>query len=138
MRIFTQSEYSHVGVAWKTKGRLFVLDAVVPRVQICPLSLCDDFYHIDMGKTLSKAAEEFALSQVGEPYSKWQAVAAFFNHVHKGDRGTWQCAKYANEILRANGFDYDEAFTPSTLVQKVLEDGKALTFVQNDMKVKKK
>lgn len=129
VRAFTQSEYSHVGIAWRISGRLFILEAVVPCVRIFPLSLCESFYHIDMDKGLHYDAEEFALSQIGEPYSKWEAIKAFLGQVRKGDSGTWQCAKYAAEVLRANGIDYGEAFTPTALVQAALIDGKRLRYI---------
>lgn len=129
VRAFTQSEYSHVGIAWRVNGRLFVLEAVVPCVRIFPLSLCESFYHIDMEQILTKPAEEFALSQIGEPYSKLLAIKSFLGMVKQGDDGSWQCAKYANEVLRANGFDCGTAFTPTTLVQAALRDGKDLRYV---------
>ena len=129
VRAFTQSEYSHVGIAWVTSGRVFVLEAVVPYVRIYPLSKCESFYYIGMHKELSKEAEEFALSQVGEPYSKLMCLKAFYNMLGKGDMGGWQCAKFANEILTVNGIDYGTAFEPTTLVQAALEDGKELMYL---------
>ena len=38
VRMVTRSEYSHVGVAWVTGGRVFALEAVVPLIRIYPLS----------------------------------------------------------------------------------------------------
>ena len=78
VRAFTQSEYSHVGIAWCTGGRVFVIEAVVPYVRIYPLSKCENFYYIRINKELSNKAEEFALSQIGEPYSKRMAIQSFF------------------------------------------------------------
>lgn len=132
VRLMQRSEYTHVGIAWRIAGRIFILEAVVPCVRIFPLSLCESFYHVDMQKGLNYDAEEFALSQIGEPYSKIEAIKAFFNQVRKGDSGTWQCAKYAAEVLRSNGIDYGEAFTPTSLVQAALADGKRLRYVTRD------
>ena len=129
VRAFTQSEYSHVGIAWATGRRVFVLEAVVPFVRIYPLSMCENFYYIGMHKELSEEAEEFALSQIGELYSKIMCFKAFFGMITKGDSGRWQCAKYANEVLRANGIDYGNNFTPTSLVQAALEDGKDLMYL---------
>jgi len=130
VRMFTRSEYAHVGIAWRTSGRLFVIEAVTPRVQIFPLSLCENFYHLSMGKELTWDAEEFALSQVGEPYSKWMCLKAAFHNLRKGDLGEWQCAKLANEILRVNGFDFGETYEPTSLVQAVLDTGKSLAYIR--------
>lgn len=129
VRAFCQSEYAHNGIAFVTGGRVFVLEAVVPDVRIYPLSKCESFYCIGMHKKLSKKAEEYALSQVGGKYSKWMCFKAFFGIVKGGDSGKWQCAKYANEVLKANGIDYGNAFTPSTLVQAALADGKELLYL---------
>ena len=70
IRFFTQSEYSHVGIAWWSADRLFIIEALPPRVRIFPLSLAGDFYHIDINEPFEKEVEEFALNQVGEEYSK--------------------------------------------------------------------
>lgn len=129
VRAFTQSEYAHVGIAWVAAGRVFVLEAVVPFVRIYPLSMCENFYYLGMHKELSPEAEEFALSQIGELYSKRMCFKAFFGMVKGGDSGKWQCAKYANEVLKANGIDYGNAFTPNTLVQAALNDGKELLYL---------
>lgn len=133
VRIATESEYTHVGVAWVTSGRVFVLEAVSPCVRIYPLSLLGDFYHIPMKKSLSKEALTFALAQIGEPYSKLMAVKALFGLVSKGDSGEWQCAKYVAEIMQANGvvLDCGTTYTPSAIVQSALNSGKQLRFIKN-------
>ena len=43
VRLFTQSEYSHVGIAWVVGGRVFVIEAVEPRVRIFPLSKLGEY-----------------------------------------------------------------------------------------------
>lgn len=130
VRIATQSEYSHVGIIWNFAGRIFLIEAVVPFVRIIPLSLCGGFFHIGMGKELSDEALEFALAQIGEKYSKWMAIKAFFGKVLQKDMNKWECAKLACDILRSNGIDYGSAYRPDTLVQAALEDGKQLTYIK--------
>ena len=42
--MFTRSTYAHVGLAWVIGGRVFVLEAVKPRLRIYPLSKYANFY----------------------------------------------------------------------------------------------
>ena len=49
VRMFTRSEYSHVGTAWVVGNRVFVIEAVMPKVRIYPLSKLGDFYWLQMG-----------------------------------------------------------------------------------------
>jgi uncharacterized protein YycO len=131
VRFMTQSEYSHVGMIWKVTDRIFLIEAVVPCVRLIPLSMVGDFFHVPMKKELSYKALEFALDQIGEPYSKWMAIKAFFNKVTNKDTHRWQCAKLVCDILRANGTDYGLAYRPDTLVQAALEDGKDIRYIKN-------
>jgi hypothetical protein len=115
VRVFTRSEYCHVGVAWVVAGRVFVIEAVTPQVRIFPLSKLLPFYWMPLGAPWKKETEEFALSQVGLYYSKWQAVKAYFGYTDKDD--IWQCAALTRAILSADGVDLNpEKETPSALV----------------------
>jgi len=129
VRAFTQSEFSHVGCAWVVGGRVFILEAVGSGVRIFPLSQAGDFYLIPFGGRWTTEAEQFALAQIGEPYSKWQAIKAFFGWVKPGDTGRWMCAKYVNETLRRCDHEFGEAFTPSQLVEAALDSGATLIHV---------
>lgn len=131
VRVFTKSEYSHVGIAWVTGGRVFVVEAVVPRVRIYPLSKTGSFYHIPMNKPLSAKAEAYLLSQVGDSYSKWLAIKTFFKEIKDKDTNVWHCGKLSNLTLKINGYDYPGEFTPSQLVKATLKDGKHIQFVEN-------
>lgn len=120
VRMATRSEYSHVGLAWKVGGRLFCLEAVGSGIRIMPLSLLGDFYFIPMLIEEDKFAIEFALSKVGEKYSKWQAITSFFGKVKED--GRWQCAEYVNRVLEESGFSIGERnLTPSKVVEAVQE-----------------
>jgi len=131
IRLWGQTEYAHVGLIWRSGGRVFVIEAVKPRVRIFPLSLIGDFYHIPMNRDLSMAAEDYAFRQIGEPYSEGLAVLTALKLVDKGDYGVWHCAKLVNEILRENKFDFGLAFTPGEIVREALAAGKRLRHVEN-------
>lgn len=122
VRIFTRSEYSHVGIAWVTGGRVFVLESVVGGIRIYPLSLSLPVFVLGWAG-LSEAQLEFALSKIGQPYSKWEAVKAFFGRNSATD-GQWQCAEY---VCAVHGLSCDA--TPSAVVEYLLHNGSILTEV---------
>jgi len=131
VRILTRSEYCHVGIAWVVEeaDRVYILESVVPKVRIYPLSLELPFFWIPMGKELSREAMEFAQAQVGEPYSQIRAALAFLGLLDRGDQNKWECAEYAAKVLEANGIDYGEAYTPTQLVYAAMEDDKVVHLV---------
>lgn len=97
VRAFTRSEWSHVGLAWAVGGRLFVLEAVSAGVRIFPLSRAGAFTWVQRG-AFTVGQEELALAHVGEPYSKWDAIRAFFGASNNTD-GAWFCSEYVCAVL---------------------------------------
>jgi len=132
VRFFTQSEYSHVGLAWVVGGRVFVLEAVMPLVRIYPLSKLGDFYHLPSTATWTPDVEELALSKVGESYSQWQAIKAFFQPL-KAD-ATWECAQYVLEVLACAGIDLGPMATPSAVVLQAQQQGSPCFFINSESK----
>jgi hypothetical protein len=121
VRFLMRSEYCHVGVAWAVGGRIFVLEAVIPRVRIFPLSKLTPFYWLPMNLEWKPKTEEFALGRIGEPYSEIQAVKAFLNMLKPGEDAEWQCAEYVNAVLKKEGIDMGDITTPSEIVLAVQE-----------------
>ncbi len=98
VRAFTRSEWSHVGIAWAIGGRLFVLDAVSSAgVRIFPLSRTDSFTWVARGQW-SAVQEQIALAHVGQPYSKWDAIRAFFG-LSDASNGRWFCSEFVCAVL---------------------------------------
>jgi hypothetical protein len=120
VRLFTQSEYSHVATAWVIGDRVFVIEAVTPLVRIFPLSKLGSFYWIPTNCKWSDTAEEFALDKVGQGYSQLQAIQAFFGKVTNDDK--WECAELASRIAEIDGIDLGKLYTPSAVVNKALEN----------------
>lgn len=123
VRVFTQSEYAHVGLVLVLGGRVWVVESVTPVVRIVPLSLFadDGFYHIPTDTPMCEEEERFALAQVGKgQYSKWQAVLAQLKRLEIGADSLWQCAELFIVARRISGANYGSRATPSAVVRAAL------------------
>lgn len=131
VRIATRSEYTHVGIAWPIAGRVMIIEAVVPEIRIFPLAKLLPFYWISLGGEFTAKAEEFALSRVGEEYSKWEAIKGYFGGTDLNN-GHWQCAEFVQAVLRVNGTlpRGRTKATPTDLVRCFLESGSSLVMVK--------
>ena len=115
IRIFTRSTYSHVGVAWVTGGRVFILESVGHGgTRIFPLSLSGDFYLLPLRAPWTPSVEEFALENVGIRYSVLDAILAYFGRLPRGSMR--ECAAYALEIYRRACVDLGDRATPDAVV----------------------
>lgn len=128
VRLFTRSEYSHVGTAWVTGDRVLVIEAVMPMVRIYPLSRLGDFYWLQMGAYWRKSTETLALSFVGNEYSQMQAAQAPFATPPEDDR--WQCAELVATVARHDGINLGGVYTPSAVVLSAQKRGAPLTYVE--------
>lgn len=132
VRMFTRSEYCHVGLAWVIGGRVFALEAVQPMVRTFPLRKLAPFYWIPLGARWAAATEEFALERVGDPYSEAQAVLAGLGRLKIGADRIQQCAEYVLAVLHTDGVGLDlrTRATPSGVVRAAQALDKALYFVE--------
>lgn len=121
VRTFTQSRYCHVGVAWNVAGRLMVLEAVATGVRIFPLSRLVPFDWLPIKAAWEPEVEAWALQQVGEPYSKWQAMLAGVGLLKAGEDSIWQCAEYAQQVALRGGVELPGKATPANLVAMAME-----------------
>lgn len=128
IRILTKSLYAHVGVAIRLEGRLYVIEATQPVVRITPIRNGDEFYHLPMGIKWSKESEDYLISKVGARYSFADAVRAFLGKTLQNDN-RYQCAELCNEFYSMHSYSLKDAFTPTTLVEKLMEQyGKKISF----------
>lgn len=126
VRLFTMSEYSHVGIALVMGGRVWVLEAVTPRVRLVPLSNLLPCYHLT-GSGMTEEQIEAGLALVGKDevqYSQGDAVKAYFGYNNRTD-GDISCAEFVNTILTNNCKD-----TPAATVDHMLQTSSILTEIQ--------
>ena len=131
VRVFTRSEYSHVGLAWVANGRVFIIEAVGTGVRIFPLSRELPFYWVQKPSPLTQEAIEFLFARIGAPYSKWQAILAGIGALAKGKDDRWQCAEL---VLSALALD-DDGFgdinaTPTAVVKEAMRQWGAIQLVE--------
>lgn len=122
VRFFTQSEFSHVGLAIIFGGRVWVLEAVTPKVRLVPLSNLLPCYVVS-GNGLSHNSLEAGFDLIGKDtvnYSQSEAVKAYFK---KNDRtnSAIQCAELVNSLLLLDCQD-----TPAATVECMLKNGSTL------------
>ena len=127
VRIFTRSTYSHLGVAWVIGGRVFILEAVKPKLRIYPMSKIGDFYLLPLQAPWSEFAESMALKNIGVDYSEIVAMQAFFGPLQDGE--VRQCAAYALAVLRADGIDLGSRATPDAVVLAAMQRGATCTLI---------
>lgn len=130
VRMFTRSEYSHVGVAWVVGDRVFVLEAVEPMARIYPLSKLGSFYHIPLKAPWSQSTEEKALSYIGADYKQLQAIKAFFKPLGRGNVS--ECAALVLTILDNDGIDLGHFATPDAVVLQAQLYGNPTMYVLGD------
>lgn len=123
VRLFTQSEYVHVAVAWCVAGRVFLLEAVASGVRIFPLSLDLPCFHLT-GNGLTDAQLEYAMQRVGQGYSFIECAAGYLGKNNPDDTN-WECAEYVAAILNLSC-----RATPSAVVQHMLMTGSTMTEIQ--------
>lgn len=126
VRIFTESEYCHVGLVREDAGRLFVIESVTPFIRVKPLSefIKDGFYWIPVNKPISDNELRFAMSEVGKGrYSKFQAIIAQLNMLPIGKDDKWECAEFCIVARAKSGVDLGNKATPSAVVKKLQEQG---------------
>lgn len=119
IRLFTRSDFAHVGVAWVLEGRLFVVEATQPVVRLTNVKETDEFYHVGMNVEWSKLSEDFLIGKLGLKYSMFDAIRAFLGkRLDNDDR--YQCAELAHEFYAVHGISLGDSYTPSELVDSAL------------------
>lgn len=134
VRFFTESEFSHVAIAWVIGGPVFVIESVVPDIRIVPLSNMSrekGFYWIPTSSPMTDAELEFALSKVGKgKYSKWQAILAQFRRLKIGADNLWECAEFVIAARAKSGVNLGDKATPSAVVRAAQNSGAPVYYVQ--------
>lgn len=132
VRMFTRSEYAHVGVAWRMAGRVWVIEAVVPNIRVFPLSRLLPCYWLGGEKrnAWTKEIEESVTKIIGQEYSKLEAISSFLGKVVPGANEKWQCAETAAYLRAALTLGDYGSPTPTTLVKATLREGASLRLLE--------
>lgn len=124
VRLFTQSEYVHVAIAWVVGERVFLLEAVATGVRIYPLSKDLPFFHLT-GRGLTDAQLADALQHVGDEYSFIECAKAYMGANNPLD-DQWECAEYVASVL---GLECKA--TPAGVVEHMLARGSAMIEIRS-------
>ena len=130
IRHWTGSSYSHVGIAWTFRNRVFILqDKEKQGINLVALSdnlPCD---WIPTNANWTDEVETEAMRHLGQSYSMLNCILAGLNIPPVGVNRI--CSEYAYKILQLAGVvKYEFALTPSQLVDLLLDLGKPLREVK--------
>lgn len=119
VRAFTQSAYSHVGVAVWVRNRMMVFDATGHGVLLRPIT--DDLpsYVVQRKKVLSGVSLDWSFSKIGNKYSRWQAIKTYFGKLKSGSDNSWHCAELVNATYAADGEKFD-GLTPDSIANEAM------------------
>jgi hypothetical protein len=132
VRFFTKSEYCHVGIAHVYAGRVWLIESVMPKIRMVPLSLMADggFYWVPSKVLMTEPELEFLVSHIGKgDYSQWQAILAQLNHLKNGADELWECAEFVISGRWLSGADLGGKATPSAVIRAAQDDGDPVFFV---------
>lgn len=133
VRMATESEFSHVGIAYVVNDRVFVLEAVSQGVVQTPISEYKTFFHASNPELLSQVALDFAFAKMGTPYeSKILMVLNQIINLRLNRNSRLQCSEYVNGILCANKQWLTSTDTPTAIVMKAMMSWGSLTRVDAD------
>lgn len=119
VRAFTQSAYSHIGIAVWVRNRIMVFDATGHGVLLRPIS--DDLpsFILHRKRVLSGNAIDWAFNRIGSKYSRWQAFKTYFGMLKAGDDNNWHCAELVNATYKADGELFD-GLTPDDITNEAM------------------
>jgi len=125
IRLWTKETYSHVAIIYKIKDDIVTIAESFEGkgVRLLPINKLLPAHIFGIDKNLSKDARYFIESKLGEKYSWYDCARAALGLRPKKD-DKWQCAEFANAVIRMNGIELDEtAITPGGLVKEILRKG---------------
>lgn len=115
---FTQSQFDHIGIAYREGDRVFLIEATPPEVRIGPLSNQLPFYHIAMNIEWQEAYTKYLFAKLGQRYSSWQALVSYFRKPEKDK--AWQCAELVNDFYKKIKVSGNFGYTPVSVIDECL------------------
>lgn len=116
--------YSHVGIAVRLGDRLFIVEAVSPRVTITPISKVKEFYLIPT-TTEEKATEEAQIGFLMDFVEVKYSLVDMFTHylgMESSDRRVY-CSELCSAFYYHVGYlhERESGHTPQLLVEAVMK-----------------
>lgn len=118
VRIFTVSDFCHVGIALKNEKGLFVVEADIPEVKLRQVKDYSNCYCVPMNIRWSDKTHNLLLENLKEEYSISQAILSPWKKPFKDDK--WQCVEFVINFYKKNQIDINCVYTPSSLVKEIL------------------
>lgn len=119
------AKYTHVGVAVRMGGRVFVVEATPPEVRLVPISMFGDFKLIQTEmKDNENAQLEFLFASLGKKYSIFDMLKGTLGIT--GDNSDYYCSELAGDFYNSFGYitDRKAGHSPDSIVEAVLEKAK--------------
>ena len=117
-----KAKYTHVGIAVRMGGRVFIVEATPPEVRLVPLAMCGDFYHIKTNMSVSEQGMTSNLfSHLGKKYSLFDLLKSKIGFAN--DNSDLYCSELAGDFYNTFGYitDRKAGATPDSIVEAVLE-----------------
>lgn len=118
IRLFTLSEYTHVGIAVVEEDGVYVVEAVRPFVRKIKLSERTPLQVIPMKVEYDNELDNFLTSTIGRRYSILQAALSFLNIYIDDDN--WYCTELGYEFYSKVGISFDKHLTPTRFIRQAI------------------
>lgn len=119
IRIFTASDFTHVGIALRGEDGLYCAEANIPKIQVVKVSPNNRLFYIPTPIHHDEVGQKFLDDTKGMKYSYIDAVRALFGIVNREDE-RYQCAEYVVDYFREYGVDLGNVYTPSRVVKAAM------------------
>jgi len=135
IRLFTHAPYGHVGIAWRCHDgiddELIVIEATIPRIQICRITPDADFDCVPMGIEWNLKGKNFLIDKIGLPYGLLDALRGGLGRTTEDD-GKWQCAELAHCFYKTYDITLGGIYTPGKTVEsaEIYSGNKALQVIK--------
>lgn len=130
IQYFTKSEYTHTGIIWRANKRLFLIEAVIPKVRMVLLSNQGDFTLVQTGVTPSEQVLDTFFRELDSGiYSRWECIIGYFGFNKEDSR--WQCSELVKYFYRLCGRQLFGKATPATVHDELVGRGGKSIFVRN-------
>lgn len=120
VRSLTNSQYGHVGIAWRCHDglddELFVIEATIPKVRAARILPCSDFDCVPMGIHWDGPGKRFLMTKLGLEYSLADAIRALLGKRLEDD-SSYQCVELAHYFYEVYNIILQHDFTPGGIMK---------------------